>query len=108
MGISSVLSEDSGYPFSSTSKPRAPQTSKRRSRKLHPGFFTQGAATAMFPLGTALPLCILVLDGFLVLLLGRPRVLIRVEHALLDELIRRGAVCNLVVEGVGTHVLLEL
>ena len=108
---SSIHSGDAGYPFSSsTSAPRAPHDSRKRTRKQDPGSATQGVAMLLCrdPLGTALPLCILVLDSFLVLLIGRPWVLVRVEHALLDELIRRGAVGNLVVQRVGPHVLLEL
>ena len=49
---------------------------------------------------------VLVFDRLGVLFLGRPRVL--VQHALFDQLLGGGPMCDLIVEAVGAHTLLQL
>lgn len=55
---------------------------------------------------TALPLRVLFLDGLGILLIRGSRIV--VEHAVLEQLLGRGAVRDLLIEGVGAHVFREL
>lgn len=54
------------------------------------------------------PLGIFLLHGILVLLVGGSGVLVWAEQTLLDELVGRRAVGDLLVQRVGTHMFLEL